>query len=211
MRTRRPTRSLGLAAAVLLLAGCGSQTGTDDASSTSGVTAGSSATTEAPTSAAGGSEATEDPAASPFPGNTDPDVADPVTPDGLTVTTVRAAHHEGYDRVVFELSGSGTPGWSVEYVDTPTSQGSGEVVDVPGAAFLQVTLQGTTYPYESGATEVARGAVAVSGTEVVDGVVYDATFEGTSVAWIGTGERTPFRVYALTAPSRVVVEVADAG
>jgi hypothetical protein len=41
-------------------------------------------------------------------------------------------------------------------------------------------------------------------------VFYDATFEGTSVAWIGTAERRPFRVYALTGPSRVVVEVADA-
>jgi hypothetical protein len=42
-------------------------------------------------------------------------------------------------------------------------------------------------------------------------VVYDATFEGTSVAWIGTTDRTPFRVYSLTGPSRVVVEVASAG
>ena len=154
---------------------------------------------------------TEEAASSPFPGDPSTDVADPVDPAGLVVTTVRAARHEGYDRVVFELAGTGTPGWSVEYVDTPSSQGRGEVVDVPGAAQLQVTLRGTTNPYESDAEELPRGQVAVSGTDVVQGVVYDATFEGTSVAWIGTPGRAPFRVYSLTGPSRVVVEVASAG
>jgi hypothetical protein len=121
----------------------------------------------------------------PLPGDTNADLADPAAPEGLTVTAVRAAHHEGYDRVVFELSGSGTPGWSVEYVETPSDQGSGEAVDVPGSAF-QVTLKGT-----SGAEELARGPVAVSGTDVVEGVFYDATFEGTSVAWLGTSDRSP--------------------
>jgi hypothetical protein len=147
----------------------------------------------------------------PFPADTAADVADPVDPSGLTVTAARAARHEGYDRVVFEFSGSGTPGWSVEYVDAASSQGSGAAVDVPGQAILQVTVQGTSYPYESGAQELPRGAVAVSGTHVVQGVVYDATLEGSSVAWIGTTARTPFRAYALTGPSRLVVEVADAG
>jgi len=154
---------------------------------------------------------TEDAGATPFPGDTGVDLADPVDPRQLTVTAVRAAHHTGHDRVVLELSGSGTPGWSVEYVDAPSAQGSGAAIDVPGSAYLQVTLQGTTYPYESGAEEVARGAVPVTGTDVVDGVFYDGTFEGTSVAVIGTTARAPFRVYSLTGPSRVVVEVATAG
>ncbi len=207
------TRSLGLAAAVLLLAGCGSRTETADASSSGDASTTSSSS--APASSSPAAEDTADPdagnGASPFPADTNTDVADAVSPDGLTVTTVRAAAHDGYDRVVFELSGSGTPGWTAEYADSPSSQGSGEAVDVPGAVALQVTLQGTSYPYESGATELARGAVAVSGTRTVAGVVYDATFEGTSVAWVGTGERAPFRVYALTGPSRVVVEVAHTG
>jgi hypothetical protein len=208
------TRPAGLAVAVLLLAGCGAQTDTDDAAATGGTTSSSSAATAegSTTPAEAGEGATDAPAVSPFPADTSVDVADAVDPAGLTVTAVRAAHHdEGYDRVVFELSGSGTPGWSVEYVDGPSSQGSGAAVDVAGSAFLQVTLQGTSYPYDSGATELARGAVALSGTDVVQGVFYDATYEGTSVGWIGTTDRTPFRVYALTGPSRVVVEVTDAG
>jgi hypothetical protein len=212
VHNRRPPRlirSAGLAVAVLLVTGCASQNDTDtDPAAASGDAASSSAAAEeaATSSAAAGDDAD----VAPFDGDTDADVADPADPAGLTVTAVRAASHEGYDRVVFELSGSGTPGWSVEYVDTPSAQGSGEAVDVPGSAYLQVTLQGISYPYDSGAEELARGEVAVPGTEVVEGVFYDATFEGTSVAWIGTSVRDDFRVYALTGPSRLVVEVADA-
>jgi len=41
--------------------------------------------------------------------------------------------------------------------------------------------------------------------------VFDGTFEGTTAAFIGTAARTPFRVYALSNPTRIVVEVADRG
>lgn len=209
------TRSAGLAVVLLLTAGCADQPDTEDVAST-GSAGSSTAAQEVATGTSASAEPPADAVELPadtveFPADTATDTADPVDADGLTVTAVRAARHEGYDRVVFELSGSGTPGWEVEYVDAPTSQGTGDPVDVPGQAFLQVSLQGTTYPYESGADEIARGAVPVSGTETVQSVVYDATFEGTSLAWIGTGARTPFRVYSLTGPSRVVVEVVDAG
>lgn len=208
-RSVRVTRSAGLAVALLLAAGCAAQPGTDSAASTDETTSSAAPETEE-TSEATTAAASESPAPD-FPADTSADTADPVDPEGLTVTDVRAAPHEGFERVVFELAGSGTPGWRVEYVDAPSSQGSGEAVDVPGSAFLQVTLQGTSYPYETGAEEVARGPVSLSGTETVQGVVYDATFEGTSVAWIGTSAEVPFRVSALSDPTRLVVEVADAG
>ncbi len=211
VQTRLPLRvtcGVPLVLAAVLLAGCAEQPATDEASSR-----GSAASTSPAEDEAAATSAAAEPAAetSEFPADAAAVSAAPVDPAGLSVTEVRAGRHEGYDRVVFELSGTGTPGWQVEYVDTPSSQGSGDVVEVPGEAALQVVLQGTSYPYETGAEEVARGEVAVAGTENVAGVVYDATYEGTSVAWIGTPDRRPFRVYALTGPSRVVVEVADAG
>jgi hypothetical protein len=219
--TRRPSparspllRSAGLLTALLLAAGCASQTETRDAAATGGASSSSAADESSASSAPVSDEDASlpgDATASPFPADTDADVAEPDAAQELTVTAVRAARHDGFDRVVFELSGSGTPGWTVEYVDAASAQGSGDPVDVPGQAVLQVTLQGTSYPYETAAEEIPRGAVPVPGTQDVAGVVYDGTFEGTSVAWIGTAERAPFRVYSLTGPSRVVVEVADAG
>ena len=198
-------RSVVLAATVLLTAGCAAQAGTDPAAATGSSAAGSAIGEDGTAPAPAPTEEAE---ATPFEGDTAADVAEPVDAEGLTVTAVRAARHEGYDRVVFEFAGSGTPGWTVEYVDTPSSQGSGDTVDVPGDAVLQVTAQGVSYPYETGATELPAGPVATSGTEVVQSVVYDTTFEGTAVAWIGTSGEAPFRVYALTGPSRLVVEVA---
>jgi hypothetical protein len=214
-RLPRVSRSVVLAAAVLLAAGCAAQPDTagSDTVSASGTPSSSAPVTSSAAASSTTASAPEESEAdsSPFPTDTAADTGAPADPSELTLTTVRAAAHDGYDRVVFEFAGSGTPGWSVEYVDTPSSQGSGEPVAVPGEAFLQVTAQGTSYPYESGAQELPAGPVPVTGTDVVQGVVYDATFEGTSVAWIGTSERTPFRVYTLTGPSRLVVEVADAG
>jgi len=224
----RPVRAAGVVVAVALLAACGGATGTVDAASTAGAP---STVTGAPTTTSSTTRGSAPAPSSAVPADavttevaptdaattevgaadTAPDVAEAVDPGGLTVTAVRAARQEGYDRVVFELAGSGTPGWRVEYVDSPTAPGSGDAVDVPGAATLQVTLRGVGQPYETGAEEVPLGAVPVSGTEHVAGVVYGATYEGTAVAWIGTDGPAPFRVYSLTGPSRVVVEVVDAG
>ena len=213
MRTsplRRSSAVVGLAATLLLTAGCAGAADPEEAAST-GSSSSSSVGESAETTTA--APASEEPAGAtqPFPADASADTAAPVDAAGLTVTAIRAARHDGFDRVVLELSGSGTPGWQVEYVPVPSDPGTGSVVDVPGQAFLQVSLQGTAYPYESGAEEVGRGPVATSDAQTVQGLVYGATFEGTSVTWIGTSGQVPFRVYALTGPSRVVVEVADAG
>jgi hypothetical protein len=38
-------------------------------------------------------------------------------------------------------------------------------------------------------------------------VVFDTTFEGTTTAFVGTTGQAPFRVYALSNPTRVVLDV----
>jgi hypothetical protein len=128
----------------------------------------------------------------------------------VTVRDIRIGGHDGFDRVVLEVGGTGTPGWDVRYVDAASSQGSGDTIDVAGDAVLQVTLTGAGYPYATGVEEYA-GSAAGAGTSAVTEVIFDGTYEGTSVAYVGTGATTPFRVYALENPTRVVVEVAHAG
>jgi hypothetical protein len=95
-------------------------------------------------------------------------------------------------------------------VDAATSQGSGEAVDVAGDAVLQVTLTGAGYPYETGVDEFSpSGPVSAGGTSVVTEAVFDATFEGTTVTFVGTTAEAPFRVYLLENPTRVVLDVAE--
>jgi hypothetical protein len=97
-------------------------------------------------------------------------------------------------------------------VDEASSQGSGDPVEVAGAAVLQLTVTGAGYPYDTGVDEFSTaGTVAVPDTETVTEVAFDGTYEGTTVAFVGVQARTPFRVYLLEGPTRLVLEVAHAG
>jgi hypothetical protein len=190
-----------------LLAGCG---GDEDPAATSTVTS-APESTGSPASTASAS-ATDDGAtdAPPFPANTDPDTAEASSDAAVTVSDIRVGRHEGFDRVVFEVGGTGTPGWDVRYVDQASSQGSGDALDVAGDAVLQVTLTGAGYPYATGVEEFTGGPVT-GDTDVVTEVIWDSTFEGTSVAFVGAAAEVPFRVYQLDGPTRVVVEIAHRG
>lgn len=187
----------GEAASTSPATGSATSSATNDPSSTAATTA----------SGTGTDGATDAP---PFVASADPDTAEPQAGSGPTVVTaLRVARQDGFDRVVFEVSGTAVPGWDVRYVDEATSDGTGAAIDVGGADQLRVLLVGTDAPYEADVAEVARGGVTGQDTEVVREVWYDATFEDTSLAYVGTDGQAPFRVYALTGPSRVVVEVAD--
>ena len=211
-----PHRAVAWISAVLLaaavLSGCGNGTGDTGAGSSTGPS-GTAAPTTTPTGAPGSTSAPhEDDVehAPPFPANTDPDTGQASAGASLTVTDVRTGHQDGFDRVVFELGGTGTPGWNVRYVDRAVSQGKGDTLPVAGNAILQVTISGVGYPTETGIPEY-DGSSPLPGhdTDVVTEVVWDSTFEGTSVAFIGTTAQAPFRVYALAQPTRVVVDVVD--
>lgn len=129
----------------------------------------------------------------------------------LTVTDVRVGRHDRFDRVVFDLDGEGTPGWNVEYVDEAHDDGSGELVDVDGDAILSVRISGTAMPTDSGVEEYDGTTVDPDDDpdeESVEEVVYRFWFEGYTTAFIGVdGDPSPFRVFALEDPARVVVDV----
>ncbi len=226
MITRRRVAPVSaLLAAALLVAGCGSEDDNEPAASTGSVAGESPAT---PDGGDGGEDSGDDGAdggadgsgaasgedegdAPPFPSDVSADEQAASGDALVTVTDIRTGRHDGFDRVVFEVEGEGLPGWDVRYVEDPVEQGRGNPVEVAGDAVLQVTVTGVGYPFDTGVEEFATdGPVAGSG-EAVTEVVWDATFEGTSVAFIGTTGQTPFRVYLLEGPARVVVEVADAG
>jgi hypothetical protein len=210
-RSRTATVLLSALLAPVLLAGCGG----DDAAERA-----ASATLSAEESGGGAVSAPDDEedaadaaaATATFPADAEPDT-EPASADAqVTVSDIRIGRHDGFDRVVFEVGGTGTPGWDVRYVDSPASQGSGEPIDVAGDAVLQVTVTGAGYPYATGVEEYSGpNPLTADGTETVTEVAFDATFEGTTVAFVGTGTQAPFRVYLLENPARVVLEVAHPG
>jgi hypothetical protein len=211
----RPRSQVVLPAAViaslLALSGCAGTGDVGEASSSAGPTA-SSAPVSAPASETGGV-----PAATPDvtpAGDLDagPETADASADARVTVRDVRVGAHDGYDRVVLEVAGAGTPGWDVRYVDQATEPGRGQEIELAGDAVLQVQLSGAGYPYDTGVEEFAApGPVTGAGTQVVTEVAFAATFEGVTTSFVGTGTEAPFRVYLLEAPARLVVEVAHPG
>lgn len=146
----------------------------------------------------------------PFEADLRPDTggARPGAGNGLTLTEVRVGRQDGFDRVVFQLDGTGRPGWRVEYVDVPRADGSGEELDLRGDSFLQIDLRNMGLPSDTGVEEVGPEPVEGDGTRSVTEVLPGGVFEGQQLAFVGlAGERRPFRVFALDSPTRVVVDV----
>lgn len=123
---------------------------------------------------------------------------------GVTLTDLRLGDHDGYDRVVFELDGDGSAGWHVRYVDEATAHGSGHQVDLAGGAVLEVTLDNTLSPADSGVEEY-DGPRELAGPGTVAEVELIGWFEGYTQAFIGVDAERPFRAFALG--DRIVVDV----
>jgi hypothetical protein len=118
----------------VLLAGCGERGAADVASSSSTVSEESSKDTATETSAVDASEqGTSDTA--DFPADIEPDTAQASTDAAVTVSDIRIGGHDGFDRVVFEVGGTGTPGWDVRYVDAASSRAAASRWTSPGTSF----------------------------------------------------------------------------
>ena len=83
---------------------------------------------------------------------------------------------------------------------------AGDEVDVAGSETLQVYLEGVALPFDTGQTEASTD-LTPRDTRVVREVDLSGTFEGRFTAFVGLDRRLPFRVYRLSSPTRVVVDV----
>jgi hypothetical protein len=122
-------------------------------------------------------------------------------PYDLVLKRVRVVDRDDHDRVVLSFSGTGRPGWYARFVDRAVLDGSGDVVDLDGDAILRLDISGT--PTLGRRTRVRSDL----GGDVVD-VHAVGAFEGVTQVFVGLADgRTPFRVDALTGPSRLVVDL----
>ena len=131
--------------------------------------------------------------------------------ENLTVTDVRIGAHDGFDRVTFEFEGDGTAGWSINYQDGATSQGSGEPIEVSGAEVLSIALHHVNLPPDldddiepyDGSDRLDAPADAQVMTELVE----DTIFEGVHTWFVGTLDEAAYRVERFDDPQRVVIDV----
>jgi hypothetical protein len=127
------------------------------------------------------------------------------------LTAVRAAHQDGFDRVVFEFEGA-VPGYSVGYVNRPvTEDGSGKPVDVKGDNVLRVRMEPASGADTAGPTlrQTYTGPTRITpSTPVVAELVRTGDFEAVLSWVIGVKGRPGFRVDTASGPPRLIIEVA---
>lgn len=207
-------------AAALALGAC-SSSGTDpeptatqptDATTTQ-ATATTPAATEQPEAEDAPADEAEEPVDAQFSAEEQqsPEYPASVAVDGpLFPTGARVAHHDGFDRVVLDFEGTGTPGWSVRYVDEPVADDSGIEVDLAGDFILRIDASGLSTPTteDFDVDQVASGFYGTGQADVVQDVYASGVFEGWSGSLVGLDTQAPFRVFTLTEPTRLVVDVS---
>ena len=118
---------------------------------------------------------------------------------------IRAAHHPGFDRVVFEFAGSVPSRRHVGYVSALIADPSGQRVRIAGRAILSVSLS-QAVAHDGAGHATAPDRIAFALPDVLT-VVRSGDFEGVVSHGIGLAKRTSFHVFAHTHPSRVVIDI----
>ena len=192
-------RILITTAAALALAGCGGGGSTSSATTTSAAVATAAATTTA--------------GIDPLRGAGTTPVHAPATHRQVALLTgVRAARHEGFDRVVFEFRNV-EPGYGVRYVRRPLREdGSGKVVPVKGAYVLRVRMENALDAdlTKAGAPMTYTGPRRITPrTPEIAELVKTGGFEAVLTWAIGVRDRVGFRVSTLRAPARLVIDLRN--
>jgi hypothetical protein len=190
-----------LAATGALLAGCGGGGGRTATTTATATTTTTTATTTQPEGIDTMPTAT-----------TNPITVRATNKQTALLTAVRAARHEGYDRIVFEFANA-LPGYDVRYVPAPIHQdGSGNTVAVKGAYFLRVRMENAldadlTKP---SAPKTYSGPQRFDpGTPEIAELVRTGGFEAI-LTWVaGLRDRVDFRVTTLQSPPRLVVDARN--
>ena len=124
-----------------------------------------------------------------------------------TLVDIRATHHPGFDRIVFEFQGGLPSSHDAMYVDQLLGDGSGLPVRIAGRAVLQVSFTPAQAHDAQGTTVLRRIAFPLSNIMTV---VRSGDFEAVTTYGIGLAKKTPFHVSTLQSPSRVVIDVRAA-
>jgi len=220
-----PTRSRAVCAALtvtaLTVAGCGAETGDTEPTvepETGSVTpSAASSTAPASTSAAADNTTetdTKDVSAAAAPAGAqsatpftleDTHLQNPGHPE-LQIEDVRAGSHEGVDRVVVELSGTGTPNVLAGYTADPRQQASGLPLVPAGNAYFELIIQGVPWSMGLSDADLAKadpaGVAAGSIQEIADGGIFEADAQYI----VGLNAQRPYNLYLLENPTRVVVD-----
>jgi len=120
------------------------------------------------------------------------------------VSSVTTGCHPTFDRLVITPKYA-TPGYDVRYVSQVRRDGSGSVVPLAGTAKLRILIRDAR-GHTSGGVDLLP-AVIDTGCPSLLQVKNAGDFEGLVTLGVGIAHQAGFRVFRLTGPRRVVVDV----
>jgi hypothetical protein len=127
-----------------------------------------------------------------------------------TLTGIRTGNNPGFDRVVLDLSAGQSPGTvSYQLVDELTADPSGEVVWLTGEYFVNVSaFAAAAHDQNGNPTYTGPQKFRTRNLSNVMAVAVTGDFEAHLTIGLGVRSRTTVNVFTLTAPNRVVIDVA---
>lgn len=123
---------------------------------------------------------------------------------------VRTATHDAYDRLVIDLGEGAVPGWTVSEQTAPLYWGeesSQTQVPIKGDSYLKVTLMpaeafdGNYQPTYTSPRSESFTYPSLKGQALV------YSFEDSNTFGLALGLHSSYKVFKLTAPNRVVIDV----
>lgn len=128
-----------------------------------------------------------------------------IAPEGLPeLEAVEVSQLDGFDRVVFRFS-SHVPGYNVNYVPEVTADPSDEPISLEGNAFMIVAMHSVASG-QVGAPPAPQDRQTPRFPELRE-IAGAGDFEGVVSFGLGLTAESGFRVFTLTNPDRLVVDV----
>jgi hypothetical protein len=116
------------------------------------------------------------------------------------LSSAAAGCHSTYDRFVVRVGSGGKPGYDVRYVSKIIADPSGNPVSLQGTKRLRVIIRD--------ATAHTLPSTITPGCSNLRQVKKAGDFEGVVSYGLGLRRKTGFRVFRLTGPTRIVIDVA---
>ncbi|GLY38746.1 hypothetical protein Amsp01_047700 [Amycolatopsis sp. NBRC 101858] len=125
------------------------------------------------------------------------------------LSNIRTGNNPGFDRVVLDLGAGSVPTVRYQLTDELTFDASGEIVWLTGQYFINVVVSPATYYDASGHfTYPGPQKFRTRNLANVMAVALTGDFEGQIGVGLGVRTRTAVNVFTLTAPNRVVIDIA---
>ncbi|WP_051796071.1 hypothetical protein [Streptomyces sp. NRRL S-87] len=124
---------------------------------------------------------------------------------------VRTGAHPDFDRVVIDLGGPTLPTWQatagLTSLTYDSASGESRPVPLSGTSFLRIDTHGVTNTTTTGQSSFTGPTLQTLTLPSVKGYALTGGYEGYEGFGLALGTYSSYRVYTLTSPNRLVIDV----